>query len=378
MKIGIVYETTYPEFKGGVERWFFDLSKGLSEKSFQVSYLNTVGRVSTQDNLAYKEIGNSKHSFHKTGQRSSKNVLVFAVSVFRGVRQEEYDVLYLSSFPFLHIWAARIARVLFRRKYRIYVEWFELPNLRYWKEEFGCIIGFLGFFLQQLTVRVSDVNVAYLESTFKQLSLMRKSEKSTLKLPGICMDEEKPVSSLVISGREDVSQIGRLTKDKQPILGLEAIKLLRETGWNGHFHLLGSGPMESDVASHIHENKMDHFVSTYGDGTEQIKAEILNKTGVLLHPSKREGFGLAIVEAAALGIPTLLIRGENNKSTELGINPGLVSETNNAVELAALLQLALHTQSKLSSECLSWNELVRSSMRSVDSITKLADHLKAI
>ena len=378
MRIGIVYETTYPEFKGGVERWFFDLSRGLSEKTFQVSYLNTVGRVSTQENLRYQEIGNSKHSFHKTGERSSRNILVFAISVFRSIRHEEYDVLYLSSFPFLHIWAARIVQILFRRKYRIYVEWFELPNLTYWKEEFGWIIGFLGFSLQQLTVRVSDVNVAYLESTFKQLSLMRKSEKSTLKLPGICMDEEKPVSSLVISGREDVSQIGRLTKDKQPILGLEAIKLLRETGWNGHFHLLGSGPMESDVASYIHENKMDHYVSTYGDGTEQIKDEILNKTGVLLHPSKREGFGLAIVEAAALGIPTLLIRGENNKSTELGINPGLVSETNNAVELVALLQLALHTQSKLSSECLSWNELVRSSMRSVDSITKLADHLKSI
>ena len=378
MKIGIVYETTYPEFKGGVERWFFDLSKGLSEKSFQVSYLNTVGRVSTQNNLAYKEIGNSKHSFHKTGERSSKNVLVFAVSVFRGVRQEEYDVLYLSSFPFLHIWAARIARVLFRRKYRIYVEWFELPNLRYWKEEFGSIIGFLGFSLQQLTVRVSDVNVVYLESTFKQLSHKRKSEKSTLKLPGICMDEEEPVFSAVISEREDVSQIGRLTKDKQPILGLEAIKLLKETGWNGHFHILGSGPMESEVASYVYENKMDHYVTTYGDGAEQIKAEILNKTGVLLHPSKREGFGLAIVEAAALGIPTLLIRGENNKSMELGINPGLVSETNNAVEIAALLQLALRTQSKLSSECLSWNKLVRSSMRSVDSIMKLADHLKSI
>jgi glycosyltransferase involved in cell wall biosynthesis len=207
---------------------------------------------------------------------------------------------------------------------------------------------------------------------------MRKSEKSTLKLPGICMGEEKHVSTLVISGREDVSQIGRLTRDKQPILGLEAIKLLRETGWSGHFHLLGSGPMESEVASYIYENNMDQYVTTYGDGTDQIKAEILSKTGVLLHPSKREGFGLAIVEAAALGIPTVLIRGENNKSTELGINPGLVSETNNAVEIAALLQLALHTQSKLSSECLSWNELIRSSMRSVDSITKLADHLKTI
>jgi glycosyltransferase involved in cell wall biosynthesis len=378
MRIGIVYETTYPEFKGGVERWFFDLAKGLTEKSFQVSYLNTVGRVSTEKNLVYKEIGNSKHAFHKTGERSPKNILVFAMSVFRGVQREDFDVLYLSSFPFLHIWAARIAQKLFRRKYRIYVEWFELPNLRFWKEEFGSIIGFLGFSIQQITTRISDTNVTYLDSTYSQLCRVRKSKKPTLKLPGICMDEDKPVPTLVISGREDISQIGRLTKDKQPILGLEAIRLLKETGWEGHFHLLGSGPLELEVASYISENKMDQYVTAYGDGTEQIKNEILSKTGVLLHPSKREGFGLAIVEAAAVGIPSVLIRSQNNKSTELGINPSLVSETNNAVELASLLQLALHVQSELSSECLSWNKHVRTTMRSVESITELADHLKSI
>jgi glycosyltransferase involved in cell wall biosynthesis len=189
------------------------------------------------------------------------------------------------------------------------------------------------------------------------------------------MDEDKPVHSLAISGREDISQIGRLTKDKQPILGLEAIRILKETGWEGHFHLLGSGPLELEVASYITENKMDQYVTAYGDGSEQIKNEILSKTGVLLHPSKREGFGLAIVEAAAVGIPSVLIRSQNNKSTELGINPSLVSETNNAAELATLLQLALHAQSKFSSECLSWNKHVRTTMRAVDSVTELVEHL---
>jgi glycosyltransferase involved in cell wall biosynthesis len=378
MQIGIVYETTYPEFKGGVERWFSELAKKLSENSFHVSYLNTIGRVSQEKNLEYKEIGNSKYAFHKTGERKSSNALVFAFSVFRGVRQEKYDIVYLSAFPFLHIWTARIAQKLFRRKFKIYVEWFELPKRDFWIEEFGTLVGLLGYSIQQLSVRISDVNVCYLQSTYDQLNHNKKSRESTLKLPGICMDSEHSNHQQVILGREDISQIGRLTKDKQPILGLETVKQLRENGWNGHFHLVGSGPLESDVRAFIKDNNMNQYVTAYGDVTEQSKWNILDKTAVLLHPSKREGFGLAIVEAAAAGIPAVLIRGANNKSTELGINPSLVSETNDSSELASLLKHALQKQEEYSAECLTWNRDVRTTMRAENSIAALTNHLNSL
>lgn len=378
MRIGIVYETTYPEFKGGVERWFGELAKKLSENSFHVSYLNTIGRVSQEKNLEYKEIGNSKYAFHKTGERKSSNALVFAFSVFRGVRQEKYDILYLSAFPFLHIWAARIAQKLFRRKLKIYVEWFELPQRDFWIEEFGKLVGFLGYSIQQLSVRISDVNVCYLQSTYDQLTRLRKSRESTLRLPGICMDSEYSIHQQVISGREDISQIGRLTKDKQPILGLESVKQLRKNGWNGHFHLVGSGPLESEVRTFINDNNMNQYVTAYGNVTEGSKWSILGKTAVLLHPSKREGFGLALVEAAAAGIPAVLIRGANNKSTELGINPGLVSETSDSSELASLLKHALQKQEEFSAECLMWNRDVRTTMRAENSITALTNYLNSL
>lgn len=378
MRIAIVYETTYPEFKGGVERWFLYLAKRLSEESFQVSYLNTIGRVSQEKNLEYKEIGNSKYAFHKSGERRSSNALVFAMSVFRGVREEKFDVLYLSAFPFIHIWAARIAQKLFRKKFKIYVEWFELPKLVFWREEFGTLFGHLGFYIQQLSVRISDVNVCYLKSTYEQLSSIRQSKESTLKLPGICMDSEETIRQDANSGREDISQIGRLTKDKQPILGLEAVKLLRENGWKGHFHIVGSGPLESDVRAFINANNMNQYVTAHGDVTEQSKWCILGKTAVLLHPSKREGFGLALVEAAAAGIPTVLIRGANNKSTELGINPSLVSETNQSSELASLLAHALQKQEEFSAECLTWNRDIRTTMRAESSIAALTNHLSSL
>lgn len=378
MRIGIFYETTHPEFKGGVERWFAALAKGLSEKSFEVSYLNSIGRVSKETNLEYRKIGNSKYAFHKTGKRSFRNAMIFAGLVFRSARQEKYDVIYLSAFPFFHIWAVRIAQKLFRKNYKIYVEWFELPDFKFWKEEFGMTLGFFGSAIQQLSVRISDVNVCYLASTHRQLTDIGKSEESTLRLPGICMEEDYQISLDVISGRNDISQIGRLTKDKQPILGLEAVKRLKDSGWKGHFHIVGSGPLDLDVRAHINDNNMTQYVTAYGDVSEQIKTKILGNTAVLLHPSKREGFGLAIVEAATMGIPSVLVRSINNKSTELGINPSLVSETNNESEIARLLELALQKQEKLSAECLTWNRDVRTRMRAEDSIAALTNHLNSL
>jgi len=144
MRIGIIYETTYPEFKGGVERWFSQLARGLSENSIQVVYLNSIGKITSEKNLNYEVLEYSKSAFHRTGERSSQNVISFAISVFKSLRKNDFEVLYLSAFPFLHIWAAKIIRTLFKKKYEIYVEWFELPSLKFWKDEFGSFLGVLG------------------------------------------------------------------------------------------------------------------------------------------------------------------------------------------------------------------------------------------
>jgi glycosyltransferase involved in cell wall biosynthesis len=216
-----------------------------------------------------------------------------------------------------------------------------------------------------------------MESTTKQLLRIMKPTQESLRLPGICMDDDQYLSPEEKVATVDVCQIGRLTKDKQPILSLQAIKAFRDSGWEGKFHLLGSGPLLREVSSFVTENNMSKYVTIYGDGSEEIKKEILRKSVVLLHPSIREGFGLAIVEAAWAGVPAILIQGSNNKSTELGINPTLISHSNNIEELTSLLQRAFEFKDQLSSECLLWNQQVRPKMRALDSISILSNHFNS-
>jgi|694.fasta_scaffold49146_5 glycosyltransferase involved in cell wall biosynthesis len=376
MRIGIVYETTFPEFKGGVERWFLQLAEGLSKQSINVQYFNTSGKTISSQSVQYISLKNNTNSFHKTGQRSIRNTLSFAISVFKGLKKTEVDILYLSSFPFFHIWASKIVQKIFRKRYKIYVEWFELPKAKFWINEFGFPIGITGYLIQQNSVRQSDVNVAYLESTAHELRQLQTQHQITLRLPGICLEKFVHQNSTFNRDTIDICQIGRLTKDKQPLLSLSAIKILRDTGWAGTFHLIGSGPLEKEVSKYVIQNEMTSYVTVHVDVSDALKEMVLLSSAVLLHPSKREGFGLAIVEAAALGVPTILIRNPNNKSTELGVNPSLIAESEDPQELATLLKSVLKDRSKYVKECQRWNIDRRRKMLATDSINELAAHFE--
>ena len=122
-QIAIIYETVFPEFKGGVERWFQELSSGLESNNFEVFYLNTNGVTEKRANISYIDIGLSKKSFHLTGERSIIATLSYSLSLFKYLLKHDFDFVYMSSFPFLHIWIARAVRMLRKKRFQIIVEY---------------------------------------------------------------------------------------------------------------------------------------------------------------------------------------------------------------------------------------------------------------
>ena len=65
----------------------------------------------------------------------------------------------------------------------------------------------------------------------------------------------------------------------------------------------------------------------------------LRRALCLALPSKREGYGLVVVEASALGVPSVVVRGPDNAATELveeGEN-GAVADSVAPAELAAAI-----------------------------------------
>ena len=62
----------------------------------------------------------------------------------------------------------------------------------------------------------------------------------------------------------------------------------------------------------------------------------------LLLPSRREGYGLVVVEAAARGTPSIVVRGSDNAATSLiadGVNGFVVAEANPTALAEAIIKV---------------------------------------
>ena len=176
--------------------------------------------------------------------------------------------------------------------------------------------------------------------------------------------------------RNDVLFLGRFVAEKQPLLALEAIYELRKLGWTGTFNIVGSGPLKSTIEIEISKESMSGYVNLFENAPQEQLDECFAKSFVLLHPSKREGYGLAIIEAAERGIPTVLIDYPENASVDLGISPGFVSRTDTPQALAELMLKARDNQEVIFSDLGKWAREVLPKLdasRSVDELISVIE-----
>jgi len=156
----------------------------------------------------------------------------------------------------------------------------------------------------------------------------------------------KNLGRLQYSQRRDVIFLGRFVPDKQAFLALASVVELKRLGWEGELHVIGSGPLVDQIRSRIQLLGAEQFVNVLENATEERLQECFLKSFILLHPSKREGYGLAMIEAAERQIPTLLIDYPENASVDLGISPDYVSTSDDPQDLAQILMRAYQDQER--------------------------------
>ena len=132
---------------------------------------------------------------------------------------------------------------------------------------------------------------------------------------------------------------GRHIPEKQATALVPAIARAREHVPELRGEILGDGPARPEVLRLIAEHGLDGAVEAPGFVDEDRLRSTLRHALCLALPSKREGYGLVVVEAAALGVPSVVVRGPDNAATELveeGEN-GAVADSVEPSELAAAI-----------------------------------------
>ena len=135
---------------------------------------------------------------------------------------------------------------------------------------------------------------------------------------------------------------GRLIPEKQVMLAVAAMALAVERidGLRGEF--LGDGPERAALDAAIAAHRLQGVVTARGFAASETVDEEMRRAMCMLLTSRREGYGLVVVEAAARGTPSIVVAGEDNAATELiedGVNGfvALSAEPESIAEAIALV-----------------------------------------
>jgi len=104
-------------------------------------------------------------------------------------------------------------------------------------------------------------------------------------------------------GRRSLVWVGRLVAHKRAELLLPVAERLRDTGTS--IDVVGRGPAARSLAASIARHGLAGTVRLHGFVPQQEKQAIMGRSVLQLNTSRGEGWGLCVLEAAALGVPTV-------------------------------------------------------------------------
>lgn len=149
--------------------------------------------------------------------------------------------------------------------------------------------------------------------------------------------------SITRAERPTISVLSRLVPHKQIEDALEAVAALRPTLPDIHLDVIGGGWWEQNLRDRAAELGIGDAVSFYGHVDEARKHELLAQSWIHLMPSRKEGWGLAVIEAAQHGVPTIGYRSSKGLTDSIvdGVTGLLVGGENaGAGDIADLTQAA--------------------------------------
>jgi glycosyltransferase involved in cell wall biosynthesis len=120
--------------------------------------------------------------------------------------------------------------------------------------------------------------------------------------------------------------------------------------------IYGDGPERDAVLANIASLKDPTLVRAPGFVASDEVHQAIRRACCLVLPSRREGYGLVVVEASAVGTPSIVVRGPDNAAVELieeGVN-GLIASTAAPEDLAAAITAVMSAGASMRASTRAW------------------------
>lgn len=340
--VAVAYDCLFPYSTGGGERQYRAQADELGRKGFDVEYLTAAqwdGPAPTEERFRIVELTGRLSLYSDGGVRRIPAALRYAGALFGALarRRRRYTAVIVSGLPIFNVFAARLA--LLGSGTRVVVDYLEVWHRRQWVEYSGTVTGTIAWLLQRAAVAVTPLATCHSQLTAARLRRegLRRPPVVSPGLIDAAVDVPPPSSA---AAPPYVLYVGRHIPDKRVEVLPAAVAVARESVPDLRLVILGTGPSSATIRAEVERVGGEDWTRFPGFVSETELSDLLHGAVCLANPSRREGYGLVVVEANAHGTPVVLVEHEGNASTELidpGVN-GIVSPTTRPDDLARAIR----------------------------------------
>jgi glycosyltransferase involved in cell wall biosynthesis len=362
VRICLVYDCLFPHTVGGAERWYRNLAERLSSEGHEVTYLTLRqwergARPEIDGRVRVVTAGPRMALYTDSGRRRIAPPLVFGLGVLWHLLRHgrRYDTVHTCAFPYFSLLAAALARPL--GGYGLVVDWHEVWSREYWREYLGPAGGAVGHAVQRACARVpqrafcfSRLHASRLraEGLRGEPTVLEGEYAGSLEAPtaraaeplvvfaGRLIPEKRAplaVAAFALAARriggeglrgegpQDEPPHDEGPRDKGPRGAEPHDEAPREAGLRGEFY--GDGPEREALRRAIVEHGVEGIASAPGFVEASAIDAALTRAECMLSTSRREGYGMVVVEASAHATPSVVVAGEDNAAVEMvqeGVN----------------------------------------------------------
>jgi glycosyltransferase involved in cell wall biosynthesis len=376
MRICIVYDCLFPHTVGGAERWYRNLSERLAAEGHDVTYLTLRQWDRGVDpgvaGVRVVEAGPRLDLYTESGRRKIVPPLVFGAGVLWHLLRHgrSYDAVHTASFPYFSLLAAAATRGIGR--YRLIVDWHEAWTREYWNEYLGRWGGLVGWLVQRACLRVPQRAFC-----FSRLHAQRLRDEGYRGEVTVLEGEYTGPLQALRAPREGDTAVfaGRFIPEKRVDALIPAVRQARRELPDLRAELYGDGPERGRVRQAVEVAEMGDVIALPGFVESDVVQRALAHAACMVLPSRREGYGMVVIEAASYGTPSVVVAGDDNAAVEHieeGVN-GYVAASAGADDLAAAIVRASRGGDALRRSTADWFEANAQRLSLDHSLTVVAD-----
>ncbi|PKL60854.1 MAG: glycosyltransferase family 1 protein, partial [Methanomicrobiales archaeon HGW-Methanomicrobiales-4] len=297
MKIAYIYDVTYPETIGGVEKRIHEIGIRLAGMGHEV---HLYGMKYWEGPDTIRRDGLIIHGvcpamgIYTEGRRSIFQAIRYTIGLIPYLLKADADIIDCQNFPYFPTIATYIISRLKRQT--LVVTWHEYWG-RYWFTYLGWK-GICGLLIEMIALRCSPVTIAVSPLTADQIR--RAGYQGDLIIIPNGIDLSSILSVPPSDTISDLIFVGRFIPEKHPELVVEAVRSLVTGNPDLRCQMIGDGPEYQNIQLIIDEYGLSENITCTGFVSDYSQVIALMKSSrVFILPSVREGFGIVAIEAMA-------------------------------------------------------------------------------